>query len=413
LNFTEGIGEKSLIRIRFNPQIIREKRTRDTYKNNPSIFNQMIFDTLYSNSFENQNLALRGSISYRYNSEDLNFELDLMYQHHIMKGNQKFPQNLQTSNKFNAILPSFEINYRPNEFKRLRIEYNSRAQIPSITQLQNTIDFSNPNFLRTGNPFLSKVINHNFNIRYFITNPDAGSFNAYSANFQYSLDNISNNVIIFTKDTTLNGDILITKGTQLSYPVNIGNAFSFSINSVNSFKIIPISSNLSFSTTFNFSKTPNLINGVENLTRQYRVAENISLSSNSPQLDYRISYSPNFTYSISSLNRRITRILIHNANLSLKANLFNDIYLGSRISFYHNSAASNENDKSSTIINLSLSYLFLPNKIGELKFEVIDLLNQKKKVSRIIYEDYYEDRTTQQLERFFILSFTYNLRMFR
>lgn len=412
LSFTERVGENSLIRLRFNPQLMIEKRNRDTYKSDSLSSNNFIFDSLYSNAFSNQNLAIRSSASYRYNVENFSLEIDLMYQYHLRKGIQKFPRYLETKNRFNVILPTVEIRYQISPFQRLRIEYNTKVQIPSVTQLQNTIDFSNPNFLRTGNPNLDKVLINSFNLRYFITNPDEGRFNAYSMNIVYTVDNISNNVVVFTRDTTLEGNIFVPRGTQLSFPVNVGNSLNIVLNSLNSLRVSVIKSNLSFSTSFRYTRTPNLISGKENITSQYGIGENFALNSGNPQLDYRLNYSPDFTYSINSLNKKISRIFIQRFNISIKANVWDEFYFSSKLTFYKNSSSTTSNN-SNLIWNIALSYLFLTNKSAELKLEVIDLLNQKKKLERIIREDYFEDRITNQLERFIILSFSYNLRTFR
>ncbi len=413
LVFTERIGEHSLLRLRFNPIFTTEERKRNAYNSESSSTGLILYDSLLSNYFDVQNRALRGSISYRYRSENFNFSFDLMLQNHLRKGIQKFPQSFETRNSFNAVLPSFELNYQLSEFERLRINYETRAQIPSINQLQNTIDFSNPNFLRTGNPELNKVISNSLRFRYFITNPQEGRFNAYTGNINYSIDNISNNTIVFTRDTILQQDLIVTKGTQLSYPVNVGNALSISLNAVNSFRIKLLKSNISFSTGISFNNSPSLINGRKNITRQYGVSESISLSSNDPELDYRISYTPGFTYSENSLNKKITRIITQRFNINLRAMIIENLYFGTRLDYHYNSNTPDEEDKSFIICNLGLSYLFLPAKAAEIKFEVIDLLNQRKSTNRIIANDYFEDRTTQKLERFFILTFTYNLRMFR
>ncbi len=170
---------------------------------------------------------------------------------------------------------------------------------------------------------------------------------------------------------------------------------------------------MSFSTNFSYSRTPNLISGKENITNQYLISENISLNSSNPNFDYRLNYSPQFTYSVNSLNKRISRIFIQRANINIKTNIWNDLFFGSRLNYFYNSGATTSENKSSVIWNIAFSYLFLPNKSGELKLEVIDILNQRKKVDRIVRQDYFEDRTTDQLERFVILSFTYNLRTFK
>lgn len=412
LNFTEMIGERSFLRIRFNPFYTEDSRIRNTYKSDSIISNRYLFDSLYSNSLTNKNLALRGSLSYRYNSNTLNIEIDFMYQNYIRKGLQIFPQKFESVYQFNAVLPSFELNYRPSEFQRLRIEYNRRVQIPSIIQLQNTIDFSNPNFLKRGNPDLKQMVMDNLNIKYFLTDPEKGNFNAYSFNLLFSRDNFSNNTIVFTKDSILPGNILISRGTQLSYPVNTGNSINFSINSTNSFKILLLESNLSFSTFLGFSRSPNLISGKENITHQYNISENITLSSNNHWFDYRLTYFPNFTYLYNSLNRRVNRIIIQKASLYLKTRIWSELYFGTRINYFSNTAASNIEKKSTLVWNISMSYLLFPDNTGELKLEIIDLLNQKRKIDRIIREEYFEDRNTTQLARFIMLSFIYNLRSF-
>lgn len=413
LSYTEPIGTNSYIRIRFNPVYFNETRTRDNFEISDINTSTIKYDSLNSNSFQNQNLSWRGSLSYRYSDEKLRLEFDLMFQHHIRKGVQKYPVNVEGTHKFNAILPSFELNYRFSETKNLRIDYSTRAQIPSITQLQNTIDFSNPQFLKTGNPDLNKVLVNDLRIRYFIANPEAGSFNAYTLNMNYSVDNIGNNVIVLTRDTTLSGNVFVNRGSQISYPVNTGNAFSVNTGFLYSFKINAISSNLALSTDLSYSRLPNLINGKANLTQQFFSGVNISLSSNQPDFDYRINYSPRFTYSYNSLNKNISKYLTHNFGLIAKRNIYDEIFLSTQFNYYFNPRASSTDQKSSIIWNIGTGFRFLNDRKAELKLEVIDLLNQRKQLVRIIREDYYEDRYTQLLDRFFILTFTYNLRAFK
>ncbi|MGB9664096.1 MAG: outer membrane beta-barrel protein [Ignavibacteria bacterium] len=413
VSYTEPVGTNSYIRIRFNPNYFNERRVRDNYE--ISSFNSKIaeYDSINSNSFQNQNLSWRSSISYRYSDEKLRLELDLMYQHHIRKRIQKYPVNIEGIYKFNAILPSFELNYRFSETRNLRIEYSTRAQIPSITQLQNTIDFSNPQFLKTGNPDLNKVLVNDLRARFFITNPEAGSFKAYTLNVNFFVDNIGNNVIFLTRDTILYGNVIVNRGTQLSYPVNIGNALSVNTGFLYSFKLETFSSTLALSTDLSYSRSPNLINGKENLTQQFFSGINISLSSNQPNFDYRINYSPRFTYSYNSLNKNISKYLSHNFGLNAKGNIYDELFISNQFNYYFNPRSASNDQKSSIIWNIGTGFRFLNEKRAELKLEVIDVLNQRKQLVRIIREDYYEDRYTQLLERFFILTFTYNLRTFR
>jgi hypothetical protein len=53
------------------------------------------------------------------------------------------------------------------------------------------------------------------------------------------------------------------------------------------------------------------------------------------------------------------------------------------------------------------------NNLGEITLSVFDLLDQNKNIVRNVSDSYFEDLRTNQLSRFFMLAFTYNLRNFR
>ena len=59
--------------------------------------------------------------------------------------------------------------------------------------------------------------------------------------------------------------------------------------------------------------------------------------------------------------------------------------------------------------NASISKLFLPFNRGEIKLKAYDLLNRNVGVSRNSNQNYIEDITQRNLQRFFLVSFTYSL----
>jgi hypothetical protein len=62
--------------------------------------------------------------------------------------------------------------------------------------------------------------------------------------------------------------------------------------------------------------------------------------------------------------------------------------------------------------NASIAKQIFKKKDGELKLSVYDLLNQNKSISRTVEQNYIQDTRTQVLTRYFMLTFTYNLRKF-
>ena len=63
-------------------------------------------------------------------------------------------------------------------------------------------------------------------------------------------------------------------------------------------------------------------------------------------------------------------------------------------------------------MNAGLTYLFMKDDKGQLKFSVFDILNQNRSVFRFSSENYITDRQVNILQRYFMLTFTYNIRSF-
>jgi hypothetical protein len=62
--------------------------------------------------------------------------------------------------------------------------------------------------------------------------------------------------------------------------------------------------------------------------------------------------------------------------------------------------------------NAGAGYKFLKDRRAELRLNVYDILAQNNSITRNITETYYEDVQTNILQRYYMLTFTYNLRAF-
>ena len=60
--------------------------------------------------------------------------------------------------------------------------------------------------------------------------------------------------------------------------------------------------------------------------------------------------------------------------------------------------------------NASLALQIFKKKDGEIKLSVFDILNQNKSLTRSTGDNYVQDTRSNVLQRYFMLSFTYNLR---
>jgi hypothetical protein len=86
--------------------------------------------------------------------------------------------------------------------------------------------------------------------------------------------------------------------------------------------------------------------------------------------------------------------------------------LSTDFDYIYNAGRSEGFNTSIPLWNASLSKQMLKNKAGELKFYVFDLLNQNISISRNVTSNFIQDLQTRVLKRYFMISFTYNLRKF-
>src|SRR5690606_31739396 len=64
------------------------------------------------------------------------------------------------------------------------------------------------------------------------------------------------------------------------------------------------------------------------------------------------------------------------------------------------------------LVNMSFGKKILKGELGELSINVYDLLDQNNNIGRSINSLYIEDRSNNVLQRYFMATFTYNIRHF-
>jgi hypothetical protein len=139
------------------------------------------------------------------------------------------------------------------------------------------------------------------------------------------------------------------------------------------------------------------------------------LSSNvSEKIDFTLSYSP--TYSIV---RNTAQASLNNnyifQNTSFKINwLFGKGFLiQSEILNQAYSGLGTGFNQNFTLWNAGFGYKFLKKQAAEVRLNVFDLLKQNNSIARNVSTAYIEDARNQVLTRYFMLTFTYNLKNFR
>ena len=153
---------------------------------------------------------------------------------------------------------------------------------------------------------------------------------------------------------------------------------------------------------------------MQNETKNITYTAGAVIASNVSQyVDFTVSYTANFndvTNNIvsSSNDHYFQHVAGLQLNLLSKTGWFFQNDLNNQ---YYSGLAQGFN-QNYWLWNMSAGKKILKNQKGEIRLGVFDLLKQNRSITRNVTETYIEDVQNQVLQRYFMLTFTYNLRNF-
>jgi hypothetical protein len=420
VSYTEPMSKNSMLQLNYAPSYTISKSDQEV----DSLERQLItrpylLDTSLSSQYNSNYMTQKAGISFRYKNDKVNAAVGVNGQYALLTGANIFPFAYNTTRTFYSVLPNAMLNIKFKNTSSLRIMYRTSTSPPSISQLQNVINNSNPLLLSTGNPLLNQSYTNSLTLRYgFAKGPKGQSFFAF-ANVSNTMNNVANATIIADNDTSVTNDgknyVTLRKGSQLSRSVNIDGYWSANSFLTYGVAINPMKCNFNLNGGISYTRTPGLINNVLNLSNAIAPTFGATLSSNiSEKIDFTISYSG--TYNIVSNTLQTTtnnNYYTHTANakfnwLFWKGFVFNTTLQNS---LYQGVASGFNQDI--FLWNAALGYKFLKDKSLEVRAGVNDILNQNTGVSRTISQTYIEDDRTQVIKRYMLVTVTWTLRYFK
>lgn len=415
LVYTEPLGAKSQLMLNYSTNMNRSESDKKTYNRSSSDDSYSAFDTVLSNVFNSRYLSQSVGANYRLQQEKWNFTAGLSYQLAQLRGEQLFPSAYDLSKTFVSVLPNARFQYKFTPKKNLRINYRSSNNAPSVSQLQNVINNSNPLQLTTGNPNLEQDWQNNVTLRYSSANAEKSSSFFALLSGTYTQDYIVNSTFITPRDSTLAPGIVLAAGSQLSRPVNLDGYFTVRSFNNYSFPVAKLKSNLSINLGASYTRTPGLVNEQLNYSNSYNTGLGLTLSSNiSEKVDFTISSNTTYNNISNSLQSRLNSTY-YNQNTRFKMQLmpWKGLVLQSDISHQWNSGLSESFNQNYILWNAAIGYKFLKNRAAELRLIVFDILKQNNSITRNTTETYYEDVRTNVLQQYAMLVFTYNIRYYK
>jgi hypothetical protein len=401
LSYTEPIGKGQLIEMNYTYSFSDNTNGKNTYGFNKLSNQYDIVVPNLSNTFENMYSSNRGTLSYRIQNKLMNLSFGSGVQVGNLTSNNLTKDSAIKQHYVN-LYPTATFRYDFTKTKNLRINYSGRSSQPSASQLQPVADNSNPLNIVLGNPSLKQQFTHNMRLMY-------SSFDVFTQRIIFATVNAS-----AIQHDIQNSVIIQPNGAQLTQPVNLDGTYNVSGYFNYGFPMKKPKSNMSFTSNVSYSQSQNLINLKSNYTKNTMAGGTVKWVTNlKNNFDMNFSSNSSFNFARYTLQPQqnadyFTQTFSTEATYYTKSGWI----LASDFDYIINTGQSAGYNTNIPLWNASLSKQLFKKKEAELKFYMFDLLNQNVSIRRTVSGNSIQDVQTQVLKRYFMISFTYNLRKF-
>jgi hypothetical protein len=414
LNYTEPITQKSMLQLSYNFSFSDNESNRLTNSWDIESLAYTIFENDLSSELTNGYLTNRAGLSYMLRDEKYNLQAEVSFQNASLSAEQITPYFVDLSRNFQSILPSFRFTYNFSRTTNMRVFYRTFTNAPSVNQLQDVVDNTNPLLLTTGNPNLKQSYSHFGNIRFSLAEPAKSRTMMLFFFGNLTNDFVATSTFIAQRDTVLPNGIELPRGGQFSQPVNLSGYGNIRSMFTYGFMFTPLKTNVNFTSGVGYTRSPGLVNGQKNIANTLNLSGGLVLSSNiSQNIDFTLSYNANYNLVENTLRPQLdNNYFFHLTGVRFNWIFLKNWVLRNDVNNLLYAGLGEDFNENYWLWNVNLGRKFLANNRGELTLGVYDLLDQNKSVSRNVTSNYVEDVRSNVLNRFFMLTFTYNIRNF-
>ncbi len=406
LSYTEPISftQKLELRYAYSTSSNRADRLVTDRNETTGLYDRINFPL--SNQFSNSFDYHRAGTTYQNQRLRYKFALGLDVQQSQLQLDNRSADTSQRR-QYVSLLPNVLFNYTFSGNRNLRLQYRTRLNAPSITQLQPVIDNTNPLNVRIGNPQLAPEFYNTMILGYTVSKEQGTkSFSAFA-----SLNQSDNRIATATT--------ISPSGVQTTQPVNAGGFWSANGSMSIGRTLQPSNLGLTFSTYVGLSRAVSFINDQQNEAKTASVGQGVRLQSNfSGNLEYGISGNVMYqTAAYSRPDRRSdpkqnTSFWSQYATADLFWKLPFRFVITSDLTYTATTGRAAGYNQQFALWNVALARQFFKGDTGELRLQVFDVLNQNRSLVRNTTDTYIEDVQSRILRRYLLMSFVYNLRKF-
>jgi len=399
-SYTEPVGHNKLLELNYAYTSSNNISDKETYDFNNGTKNYDLINPLLTNYFDYNNNSSKVGFNFRQQLKKMNYQVGLGVQSTNLTNKSTDSRGDTTiQQRFINLFPTANFNYAITRAKNIRIYYRGRTNAPTVSQLQDVADVTNPLVIKTGNPSLRQEFLNNVSINYNSIALASQRFFTASLNIMYTGNKIVNTIdslnaiTVIYKPENMNGSFNGSGTASLNFPIKGKEGF-----------------NLTLSHMIYLSRDASLVFKQKNFTTVLQINQSAGLNYGNEKLDLSVSTGivyNSVAYNVNKSSNNNYMNFAYSADLTYRFE--NRLYLLSDFDHYINSGRTPGYNQDIFLWNMSLAKKFFVTNVAEIKFTVYDILRQNKGTNRVVGENYYEDIRANVVPRFFLFSISYNL----
>lgn len=394
-SYTEPLGGRKYLEGNYNIRTNRNQVDREVLDD---INGQQTLNTQLTNKYSSVYVYNRPGFNFRVNRQKYNFAVGASWQNTRLQGDL-ISKDQTIDRTFENILPVGRFNYDFSNFKHLRFDYETSMREPGIQQLQPVVDNSDPLNISVGNPELKPSYQHSISTNFTTFDPAKFiSFFAFMTS-TYTLNSI-------TSSQAVNSNLV-----RVTKPVNVKDNLNLNANISFGFPVKKLNSRFNIGPTSTYVRGINLLNEKESRTWQQTVGGTARYNYTYKEiitLDLSVNLSHQETkYEFNTQNNQV----YFNKTYSSETNItfLKNYQFNSSFDYLIYNSQTTDYNQTIPLWNVAISRFILKNKTGELKLGVNNLLDKSVSVTQSATANYLQQQVTNNLGRYFMLSFTYAL----
>ena len=426
LTYNEPVAKATFLQFRYKFQYKYSESDRSTYSLLPDADKGQDWIWNYGDGLpegyeSNKDMSLSKYAQYKYYNHDINAGLNIIREKYRLNfGVSLQPQNTTLTYRKDDVdtivkrkvfnfAPNIDFRYRFSKVSQLRFTYRGRASQPSMENLLDIEDNSNPLNVRRGNPGLKPSFSHSMRLFYNTYNGDK-----QRGMMAHAFLNMTQNSI--TNSTTYNqatGGVTV-KPENINGNWNAMGMFGFNTAlkdkrfTINSFSRVNYTNAVAY--LYNESTQVNDKNTSTTLT----LGENLNGTFRNDWFEFTINGSINYNFERNELrpeNNQEPYTFGYGAStnislpwsMTLSTNITNNARRGYR------DASMNKNE---LIWNAQIAQNFLKGNAATISLEIYDILRQQSNISRSLTADMRSVSEYNGINSYCMLRFSYRLNVF-